>query len=179
MQRKKTVVKKVLTDRQVMQNFVAKRRPTLIGVKKLMKTIWGMVVPAQTRADIINGYKLTPEQIMRKGKIPVLFKGNEPRYGCYQMSSVLYSALKELGLRPRMTRFFVSTGVPHTTIIFSLNGRLYEADTFYGSQLNRVDDVRLKQIKEAQRLKKFKFIKPGQYTKAMYDRERKTGNLAV
>ncbi|MBT4870557.1 MAG: hypothetical protein HON47_03220 [Candidatus Diapherotrites archaeon] len=177
---KRKIVAKVLTNKQAVQNFVAKRRPTLLGVKKLMKTVEGMLVPAQTRTDVLNGYNLTPEQMIKKGKIPVIFfNGKEPKYGCYQMCSVMYAALKEMGLKPKMTRYFISNHVPHSTILFSLNGKIYEADPFYNSQLNRVDKTRLEQIKELKKMKKFRFIKPGDYTKPKYDKERKTGKFHV
>ena len=151
------VRKKAKLRTNSIREFVSNRRPTLLGVKKLMKSIEGMIVSAETRVDIIKGYKMTPKQMIEKGKIPVLFAGvkganREPVYGCYQMSSVLCTALKEMGLRPKMTRYFIS-GTPHSTVFFRLNGKLYEADPFYNSQIHLVDKFRMDQIKELRKIK--------------------------
>ena len=106
-------------------------------------------------------------------------KKNSNTYYIIVHSKLIVEYFKEMGLKPKMTRYFISNHVPHSTILFSLNGKIYEADPFYNSQLNRVDKTRLEQIKELKKMKKFRFIKPGDYTKPKYDKERKTGKFHV
>ena len=196
----KKLERKPRPERTAIQEFVGNRKPTLETVDHLIKSIQGMVTEAKTRSDVLDGYKKTSEQMVKAGKIKVIYRnsgphfGMSPKYGCYQMSSILYTAMKEIGLSPKMTRFFLA-GTPHTTVLFRINGRLYEADPFESMFYNvkkgdkvittdappfsKVDKFRRKEISDLMKKNKFRFIRPGQYTKKMYDRERRTGKLAV
>jgi hypothetical protein len=159
-----------------LQEFVKGRRPTLVGVKKIMLKIEKLIVEAKNFREAVEAYKLTPNEMISKGKIPVFFSKGTSVFGCYHQSVLLHAALKELGISARITRQFVG-GAPHSTVIFRLNGKMYEADPFYENQIHLVDDTRKKYIGEAIALKQFKFIKPGSYTYADYKKERKTGKL--
>ena len=122
-------------ERSPIQKLVHRKKPVEKDIGVLIKSIQKMVTEAKNSADVRDGYTKTPEQMVGEGKIKVIYSesnariGKNPMYGCYQMSSVLFSALKEMGLSPKMTRFFVA-GSPHTTVLFRLNGKLYEADPF-------------------------------------------------
>jgi len=172
---KKKLVKPVRSN-PLLKNFVTGRTPTLLGVKKLMFKIEKITVEGKTFDEVRTAYAQKPEQLVANGKIPVFFRKGEPIFGCYQQSSVLYSSLKELGISARLTRQILG-GVPHSTVLFRLNGKLYEADPFYGQQINLVDKERKKNISYLMKRNQFKFIKPGKYTYQDYRKEKKTGKL--
>ena len=194
------VERKPHLQKTAIQELVGHGKPTKENITQIIKSIQKMVTEAKTTTDVRDGYKKTPEQMVREGKIKVIYRdsgphfGMTPKYGCYQMSSILYTALKEMGLSPKMTRHFVA-GTPHTTVLFRLEGKLYEADPFESMlaappgekgvshlenpYFTKVDEHRRKEISELMKIGRFKFIKPGQYTKQMYDRERRSGKLAV
>ncbi len=96
------------------KKFVEGRRPTLIGVKKLMLKIDKMIVEGKTLDEVRKAYGASPEELIKKGKIPVLYYNGKSAFGCYQQSSILYSALKEIGISSRLTRQMLG-GVPHST----------------------------------------------------------------
>ncbi len=172
---KKKLVKPVRSN-PLLKNFVTGRTPTLLGVKKLMLKIEKMIVEGKTFNEISKAYGEKPEQLVANGKIPVFFRNGKSIIGCYQQSSILYSSLKELGISARLTRQILS-GVPHSTVIFRLNGKLYEADSFFDQRIDLVDNQRKENIKYLMKRNQFKFIKPGKYTYQDYRKEKKTGKL--
>ncbi len=164
------------------RNFVSKRRPTLLGVTKLMKQINQLVVPA---ADTKIGFEeakkaYSAEKIdnfIKEGKIPIPYQRGQAIWGCYQQSKILYYSMKALGFKPRMFKEVISPGVVHTSLWFRRNGQLYEADPFYRAKVYKVDPVRKEQAKQQMKLGRFSFIKPEGYTFEMYKKERKENKI--
>jgi hypothetical protein len=160
-------------------------------VRKLMKEINSWTTKAKGVKEVKEAYSKDPSKVIKEKKIPIAFRGDLPAYGCYQKCSVLYKYLRDFGLRPKMTRYITSEGLPHTTILFKLNGIFFEADfiatkispggvrrfSTYGS-LKTVNQLRFDMISLLENTGKLKYIKPGDYTYEMYKKERKTGKLA-
>lgn len=166
----------------IVKGFVSKRRPTLLGITKLMKQINSLVVPApDSKIGFEEAKKAYParniDKFIKEGKISVPFRRGQAIWGCYQQSMILYYSMKALGFKPRIFREVLSPGVVHTSLWFRRNGQLYEADPFYRARVYKVDPVRKEQVREQMKLKRFAFIKPGEYTFKDYKEERKRNKL--
>jgi hypothetical protein len=125
--------------------LIEKRRPTILGITKLMKEIRSFVKPIEInkthsnylrRRKLVEGEygKRTAKDLANRRKIivPVLKKQNmaQELWGCHQQSILLCSALRKMGIKADTYRYKQTKNTPHTIVIFELNNKKYEADIF-------------------------------------------------
>jgi len=145
------VSRRTTPPRKGLEALIRGRQPNLIGVTRVMNDIRNYMRIFDLRGSdkaTIDGRKLlrkvystkAAEDYLKWGFIPVQGTKKDGKvlasYGCHQQSMVLHKALKAMGIKAHLVRY-ISHNAPHTTVIFKMNGKMYEADPFYG----RIGDV--------------------------------------
>jgi hypothetical protein len=172
------IKKKVIKNNQVIKEFIGKKDLSLLKVKRLMQKINKMFIPAKNRQEAKEAYGLMPDKQILRNKIPVFYLGEKPMFGCYQANSILYSCLHEIGLKPKLIRYFpINNGISHTEVYFKYNNTWYNADVFNNLRLKKVSESSIKDIQKNIKNKKALLIRPGDYTYEMFLKEKKTKKL--
>jgi len=126
------------------RQLVGSRKPTLVEVRKLMIKIHGFLSPAKNRAEYVRFFHARPETLVGRKRIPVVFENGKPAFGCYQESRILAESLHLMGVRATITSKFIpekgnpQSLIPHNTVVFELNGNIYEAETLFGQKIKRL-----------------------------------------
>ena len=130
------------------EELIKNRKPTLVGISKLMSEIRSFVKVVKIDKNDHNFLRKkdfvekeygarSAENLARRrkiivpGKITDLISGQiQELWGCHQQSIVLCNALKKMGVSANTYRYKMGTSVPHTVVIFELNGKTYNADIY-------------------------------------------------
>jgi hypothetical protein len=167
----KKQIKPVKKIHPVFKKFTEGVKPDIAGVFELMKKINKIIVKAKSSEEIRTAYNSPAHEFLKKNQIAVQFKNGVKLNGCYQQSQVLYFALKQLGMKPKLSRFIFKER-PHTTVFFKYKGVLFEADTLL-QQISPILEERISKIKKDSKEGKFRFIKPGELTYSDFERQKK------
>ncbi len=202
--KKRKVVEKRIRGRKrrsisQLTEFVSKYPATPEGIKKAALKLYTFLSPAKSKAefhDAYNGWGV--ERILKEKRIPVLFAPGStgkmrPKWGCYTMCRLMFSTLQEMGLKPKMARYFLdgkgplkiqkvvkNPGAtrPHTSVFFTHRGQLYNVDPFFPSlPVHKVSDKEMATLRELQKTDRFFFVKPGQIPFEEFEEEMHSGRI--
>ncbi len=164
-------------EKEIVANFVKKRKPTFKAVERMSWEINSFLRHEPNIEKRLKAYGADPIEMLRRRTIDVrLSKNRDPKYGCYQASSVLFYVLREIGLKPRLTRYLVDGKYPHTTVIVKIGESIYEIDTL--KEISRkLGQKELDEFKALRKKRQFKFITPQSISYDEFKQQIKTKTL--
>jgi hypothetical protein len=141
---KKRKVKKVSNSKKIVNEFSKNYSKSIDGIKKMSIDLYSFLSPSNSNKEHANAYNnYSVERILRERRIPVLFRVGKdfkfkPKWGCYTLSRIMFACLKEMGLKPKLVRYFVNGGgplvaqkkvvvekrLPHTSVFFSIKWKI-------------------------------------------------------